>query len=118
MFAGIKKSRSMKGIAKSKSMKGIAWQPKSIKNRAGDVKGLILYLKKGSRMFGGIAGMQYKTMYCTIPNDNPRRIEIYSTKTREGKPKRKIVFSSVLDFREKSKADTKNKDTAVDIVVE
>ena len=103
------------GLKRNKSIKGVAWSPRK---KTGDVKGLLLYLRKGSRMFGGIAGMQYKTMYCTIPSDNPRRIEIYSTKTREGKPKRKIVFSSVLDFREKSKADTKNKDTAVDIVVE
>ena len=79
---------------------------------------MLLYLRKASRILGRISGMQYKTMYCTIPNDNPRRIEIYSTEAREGTPKRKIVFSSVLDFRENSKADMKNKDTAVDIVVE
>ena len=82
---------------------------------SGDEKGLMLYLKKSSRI-AGFLGKHYKTMFCTIPNSNPRRIEIYDNRARNGAPKRRIVFDSVLDFRDPSTVDTKQKD-CVDIVV-
>ena len=96
--------------AKSKSN----WSPKT--DSEGDVKGLVLYLKKQSRVVGFL-GKHYKTMFCTIPNSNPRRIEIYDNKARSGEPKRRIVFDALVDFRDPSKVDTKQND-CVDLVVE
>ena len=78
-------------------------------------------MKKASRLapkFLGVLGTNnYKTMYATIPSSNPRRIEIYGNKLRSGEPKRRLVFDSVLDFRDPSTVDQKSKG-AVDLVVE
>ena len=104
-----------KSYSKAKNKKNGAWT--SSAQSEGDVKGLILYMKKSSRMAGKFLGNRYKTMYCTIPSSNPRRIEIYDNKARSGEPKRRLVFTSVLDFRDPSTVDTKQKD-CVDLVVE
>ena len=85
----------------------------------GGLTGTVDYMKKASRMMGGFFGAKYKTMQCTIPEDNPKRLEIYdSEKDRNlGKVKRKIVFDSLVEFRQPSTVDSKNADS-IDICIE
>ena len=115
----LNRSKSLSKI--NRQMSNGKWS--SSVDSAGDVKGLILYMKKASRLapkFLGVLGTNnYKTMYATIPSSNPRRIEIYDDENefRSGEPKRRLVFDSLLDFRDPSTVDKKN-EGAVDLVVE
>jgi len=94
-------------VKRSESLGKINRQTNNVKSSSsvdsgGDVKGLILSMKKPSRLAPKFFGKQYKTMYATIPSSNPRQTEIYGNKARSRDPKRKLVFDSVVDFRDPS----------------
>ena len=73
----------------------------------------VVNLKKSGALFGKNV---YTKMYCTISNDMPRSLNMYTSEKRKHPPHRKIMFQALSRVQIPSAVDTKNSD-AIDLVL-
>ena len=73
----------------------------------------VINLKKSGALFGKIV---YTKMHCTIINEIPRALHVYTSEKRKNPPYRKIVFQGLSRVQIPSEIDVKNTD-AIDLVL-
>lgn len=72
----------------------------------------VINLKKSGALFGKNV---YTKVYCTITNDMPRSLNIYTSEKRKNPPHRKIVFQALSRVQIPSAVDAKSSD-AIDLI--